>query len=131
MQETQTFTIYERLPGLNELIAAAKRPMGRANKDGLRWGSYSQLKREWVNKILGRLKHLKKVHRAYFKFSWYEGNRKRDPDNIAAAGRKIILDALVMSGTLKNDGWSHVQGWEDHFYVDRDKPRVEVDVIPL
>ena len=60
-------------------------------------------------------------------FRWYEPNKRRDLDNIAF-GKKFVLDALVKNGVLVDDGWEWVQGFTDEFFVDRDHPRVEVDI---
>ena len=60
-------------------------------------------------------------------FGWYEPNRKRDLDNICFA-KKFILDALVKNGVLVNDGWRWVKGFTDEFFIDKDFPRVEVDI---
>lgn len=60
-------------------------------------------------------------------FSWYCTNKKKDPDNIAFA-KKFILDGMVLSGILKNDGWNNIYEFEDKFYVDKKNPRVEVTI---
>lgn len=60
-------------------------------------------------------------------FRWYEPNKKRDLDNICFA-KKFILDALVKAGTIKTDGWKGVAGFTDDFFVDKENPRVEVDI---
>ena len=67
------------------------------------------------------------VKTAYLRFTWGEPNKKRDPDNIAAGGRKFILDALVHSGILPNDGWANVTGWCDVFTL-ADEPFVKVEL---
>lgn len=61
-------------------------------------------------------------------YRWYEPNRKRDKDNIAAVGRKIIQDALVEAGVIRNDGWNDIRGFSDEFYVDKNEPRIEVEI---
>jgi len=60
-------------------------------------------------------------------FRWYEPNKKRDLDNICFA-KKFILDALVNSGTIKADGWKGVIGFTDNFFIDKENPRIEVDI---
>ena len=60
-------------------------------------------------------------------FRWFEPNRKRDLDNIAFA-KKFVLDALVKEGILVNDGWEWVKGFTDEFFIDRENPRIEVDI---
>lgn len=63
-------------------------------------------------------------------FSWYEQNKRRDKDNIAFA-KKFILDAMVNAGVIPNDGWGYVDGFEDKFYIDKDNPRIEVEIESL
>lgn len=60
-------------------------------------------------------------------FTWYCKNQKKDPDNIAFA-KKFILDSLVRTGILKNDGWKQIAGFTDYFEVDESRPRVEVEI---
>lgn len=60
-------------------------------------------------------------------FRWFEPNRKRDLDNICFA-KKFILDALVTNGVIDNDNWSGVAGFTDQFFVDKENPRIEVDI---
>lgn len=59
-------------------------------------------------------------------YTWYEPNRRRDKDNVSSFGRKVIQDALVQCGVLKDDGWKHVVGFSDRFEVDKTRPRIEV-----
>jgi Holliday junction resolvase RusA-like endonuclease len=77
--------------------------------------------------ILSQLNHQTTNCPVRLKFSWYEKNKKRDLDNIAFA-KKFILDALVSSQTIKSDNWSGVVGFTDEFYVDKDNPRIEVEI---
>lgn len=60
-------------------------------------------------------------------FRWYEPNKRRDLDNICFA-KKFILDALVKNNVLVDDGWRWVKGFTDDFFIDRERPRVEVDI---
>lgn len=60
-------------------------------------------------------------------FRWYEPNRKRDLDNICFA-KKFILDALVSNRIIVADGWKGVVGFTDQFFVDKENPRIEVDI---
>lgn len=59
-------------------------------------------------------------------FLFYEVNHKRDLDNISSWAHKSVMDALVTSGILENDGWKQVVGYSDCFYIDKENPRVEV-----
>lgn len=62
----------------------------------------------------------------YMHYTWYEPNRRRDLDNVSSFGRKVIQDALVDAGVLRDDGWKYVVGFSDRFDVDKNNPRIEV-----
>lgn len=62
----------------------------------------------------------------FMEYTWIEPSRRRDKDNISSFGRKVIQDALVQCGVLKDDGWKYVVGFSDRFEVDRGNPRIEV-----
>lgn len=47
---------------------------------------------------------------------------------MSSFGRKVIQDALVRAGVLKNDGWAQIEGFSDEFRVDEKHPRVEVEI---
>lgn len=118
---TQRFFIHGPLPGLNELIRA---------KGNTKYPAYNKLKREWMKTIQWELVAGKilPVSKAFFRFTWHEASRRRDLDNITAGGRKLILDALVLSGILEDDGWDEVSGWSDEFRVSKELPGVEVEM---
>ena len=108
-----------RLPGLNEYVSAC-----RSNPH-----AGASMKRE-AEAIIGW--HIHEQHtqpvpgRVTVTFDWYEQNKRRDPDNIAAFGCKTILDSLVTLGILEGDGWSVVRDINHRFHVDKDFPRIEV-----
>ena len=52
-------------------------------------------------------------------------------DNVAAFAMKVIQDALVRTGVLENDGWKQIMGFQCEFYVDRDDPRIEVEIVEV
>lgn len=114
MRPFQLLWIDGPLPGLNELIDSAKRPFGhgRRRRDG-----YSELKRRWTRTVVeaARAAQLRSLPRVWIRFVWRERTRRRDPDNVAAGGRKVILDGLVAAGVLPGDGWAVIEGWEDVF----------------
>lgn len=58
--------------------------------------------------------------------AWSEPNQKRDPDNVAGAGTKIILDALVKMGALHCDGWHCIRGIRHTFDLEPEHPGVLV-----
>lgn len=63
-----------------------------------------------------------------FKLTWYAKNRRKDKDNISSA-IKFIFDGLVEVGLLKNDGWKQIGNIEHQFEVDKENPRVEVEIL--
>jgi hypothetical protein len=96
---------------MNEIIAAAKRGRGLG---------YAALKRTWtgcvhINALEQRLP--KFPGRVVLEFRWLEKDKRRDPDNVAAGGRKLILDGLVKAGILQGDSWRYVSAWRDSFDV--------------
>jgi hypothetical protein len=108
------------LPGLNELIAAAKGSGGRG-------AGYARLKRQWTETVwaLAKAACIDKpgpfARPVTLDFTWIERDKRRDPDNVAAGGRKLILDGLVTAGVLGGDGWRHVQGWTDRWRTDPER----------
>lgn len=60
-------------------------------------------------------------------FAWYVKDKRKDKDNIAFA-KKFILDGMIQSGLLKNDGWGEIAGFTDSFEVDKDNPRIEIEL---
>lgn len=101
------------LPGLNEIIAAAKGSGGRG-------AGYARLKRDWTEAVWAYAKSQRMPvfpGAVRLAFRWVERDRRRDPDNVAAGGRKLILDGLVRAGVLRGDGWTGVASWVDRFDV--------------
>ena len=73
----------------------------------------------------GRLRITKPVR---IRYRWYEPNKRRDLDNISSFGRKVIQDALVQTKVLQDDGWNYIIGFQDAFFVDKEHPRIEVEI---
>lgn len=61
------------------------------------------------------------------KFTWYVKNRRKDKDNIAFA-KKFILDGMITSNLIKNDGWAQIGDFTDTFIIDENE-RVEIELI--
>lgn len=96
----------------------------RSARSRREWGeSYNALKRRWTNTValLAMAQRLPREVSAAgpvdFAFAWHEPDRKRDPDNVSAAGRKLILDGLVTAGVLVKDGAAHVAGFVGECFV--------------
>lgn len=115
------FNLPGRLPGLNEIIRAAKQ--GNRN-----YQPYAKMKEintsavAWTASKLPRNKG--KVN---ITITWYEKDRRRDPDNVMA-GQKFILDGLVVAGIIKNDSQKYINDILHKFRVDRKNPRIEVEI---
>lgn len=105
------------MPGLNDLIACAK-VSGRRNGQK-NWNAYAAMKKQWgeIIKLTALAQGIKPVTRVWIDYVWIEPNKKRDPDNVCAGGRKLILDGLVHAGVLPGDGWKHIAGHTDSFVV--------------
>ena len=108
------------LPGMNEVTNAnrthwaAGAKQKRTLTEGIAW-----VLREQARHMTGQ------IGLADYTFTWYERNRKRDPDNIASA-TKYVMDALQAAGIIANDGWRNVRSILHRFAVDKDNPRVEI-----
>ena len=112
------------LPGLNDLLREAERhPI-----------AYNRLKKEMETIIISCIRRdlrgwkpngLCQLNIVYGEKS--KGNR-RDYDNVVAAARKLINDALVKSGTLKDDNPSYLLYGKNKFmYTDEVFVRVEIE----
>ena len=112
-----------RLPGLNEIIDAAKQGKGK-------YQPYAMMKETYTNMVAWLAKSLPKFEKVALIITWYEPNRHRDPDNIMA-GQKFIIDGLVTAGIIPNDNQRHIQGIIHRFAVDRKNPRVEVEIVDI
>lgn len=116
---TQTFIIWGRLPGLNEIISAdrAHAQVG------------ARLKRETLDMVslCIRAAGLKPVEQpVVIHYRFYEPNRRRDVGNVLAGADKVIEDALVKCGILPDDGQKWVRNIVPWFGVDGENPRIEV-----
>ena len=109
-----------KLPGLNDYIAAE-----RANRH-----KGAKMKADSGNIVAAAIRQCLRGVRienpVYMEYAWHEPNKRRDKDNVSSFGRKVIQDALVQRGVLKDDGWKHVVGISDRFDVDKENPRIEV-----
>lgn len=106
-----------RFPGMNEIIDAASTSKY----------AYARMKEEYTTAIAWYASKLPQYGRVDVNITWYEPNSRRDPDNITAAA-KFILDGLVMGGVVKDDSQKYVRSISHYIQVDKDNPRVEIDV---
>ena len=116
------FIIPGRLDGLNDYTKA-----NRANAYG---GNSVKQRNEKIVKLAITQAKLNRVNKypVRLNISWYEKNARRDVDNIMF-GQKFILDALVKSEILVNDSQKFVKGITHEVSVDKEFPRIEVEII--
>ncbi len=115
-------TIPGKFPSVNEYIRVERGNRYAANR--LKW--------DWTHRVAAaawQATTLEAVQgRVRIRCTWYCRDRRTDPDGVAGFGIKAILDGLVMAGVLASDGWKQVAGIEHRFEVDRENPRVEVEL---
>lgn len=99
------FSINVKLPGCNEYVRAC-----RGNKY-----EAAKMKRAVEMVVDNAARGLPRIEgpvRVYF--TWREGARRRDLDNVAFA-KKFVLDGLVKCGVLPDDNRRHMLGFIDNF----------------
>lgn len=103
------FEVRGPLPCLNDMLDAAKGCGGRGY-------GYSSMKKIWTETAYYAVKAVRPpvLKRIELVFQWRENDKRRNPDNIAAA-KKFILDGMVKAKVIPNDGWDEVAGWDDRF----------------
>ena len=108
------------LPGFNEYIEAERTSRYKA----------AAMKRQCQHLVIitakSQLRKFRAERPVRMTYRWYEKDRRRDKSNVCAFGRKVIEDGLIKAGVLRGDGWAHVEGFADEFYIDSKNPRVEV-----
>lgn len=109
-----------RLPGLNEIIKAAKQGRGK-------YQPYAIMKEQYTSDIGWLAKKLPAYNRVDITITWYEPNRRRDPDNVVG-GTKFIMDGLVAGGAIRDDSQRYINSIAHRFELDRENPRVEINV---
>jgi hypothetical protein len=62
------------------------------------------------------------------RFDWYTKDLRKDADNVDFA-KKFILDGLVLAGVLEGDQRKYVIGTSGLCHLDRQNPRVEIEII--
>lgn len=124
---TYKLVIKGTLPNLNDYLQAERQTFRRGGKFTTKGNELKQTNQDLV--IWAIRQQLRGIHienQITLEYTFYEPNRRRDLDNISAFAHKVIQDALVVSGTIENDGWKNIKGFTDKFYIDKDNPRIEV-----
>lgn len=114
-------TIRERLPNLNDYT--------RENRYNRYNGAKMKFDVEQIitGYILEQIRLYKAKHPVAVVMRWYEPNARRDKDGIRFA-EKFIFDALVERGILSNDGFNDILQTFHWCDIDKDNPRVEVEI---
>lgn len=114
------------LPSLNDVLAeAARHPL-----------AYRDLKADMefivINAIRKGLKGWQATKRVRLDITWGEKSKGtlRDFDNVVAAGRKFINDALVKTDTIKDDNPNYL-GYGENTFVYTDKPFIRVEIVEI
>lgn len=110
-------------PGLNDLLREAERhPM-----------AYNKMKRDYETVATSAIRRHLKGYKAkgkvilHYTFGEPLKGKKRDYDNIVAAGRKIINDALVKTKTIVDDNPNYL-GYGTNKFVYTDTPFIKVEL---
>jgi Holliday junction resolvase RusA-like endonuclease len=115
------FTVVGELTDLNTYIDAERSHRLIASK----------LKREETERVAWEAKgaRLPKIaeYPVHLAYRWYSKDTRKDIDNVAFA-KKFVHDGLVLAGVLEGDSRKHVAGFSDSFFVDKENPRVEVEI---
>ena len=94
-----------KLPSLNDYIKVC-----RSNK--FQAAKYKRDIEQQIGLFLIKMPKYEKPIKIHF--TWIEGNKKRDLDNICFA-KKFILDAMQKYGKLENDNRNYVYAFTDSF----------------
>ena len=92
----------------------------------------SKIKKEETERVYWECKEQKikpvtkfpvKIH-----YRWYSPNARKDIDNVAFS-KKFINDGLTMAEVLPDDSRKYIKGFSDNFFIDKEFPRVEIEII--
>ena len=119
MQNTH-ITIPGEFPSMNEIIAKSKQ----------HYAVYSKMKKKYTELVVYQSAGMAAIGKADFVITWYCKNKRKDPDNLSA-GIKFLLDGLVEAGVMENDGWGNVNTLTHIFRIDKENPRVEVEIFEV
>lgn len=110
------------IDGLNELLKAQTRHGNRVKKEN------DKVCLVAIRKCLGNLRIENPIKCIYYIFS---KDKRHDRGNLYAAIEKSFLDALQTARVIRNDGFDDVLDSEFHTYVDRENPRIVVEIIEV
>lgn len=121
-------TFQGKTPSLNDYVDACRSHaqvgarMKREHQERLAWQAKAWLT-TWKHPAFSRP--------VTIECYWHEPTQRRDLDNVAAFGRKVLLDALVAVGILATDSPKVVRRICDHHVHDRAWTGVKVHIEEL
>lgn len=104
----QTLVLKFKFPSLNELI-------GKASYNRFAYGAMKKKLTKYVADECLKSKLVPHKGTAFVEFEWQEANKRRDFDNVAGAGAKLIFDGLKLAGIIKDDRQEFVKGFTHTF----------------
>lgn len=92
----------------------------------------AKMKRDYMmvccNAIRRQLPRVKIHNPIVIHYRFYEIDKKRDKGNIFAFTDKVFEDALQKCEVIKNDGWSDIENFTHEFFIDKQNPRIEIEI---
>ena len=95
------------------------------------WSLYAKEKKAWTDRVWAEAKAGKlqaQTPPVRLRFTWHMVNMKRDPDNLRGVATKYVLDGLVKAGIIPDDSPKYICAFEDVIVLDRDNPRIVIDL---
>lgn len=119
-----------KTPSLNEYIRAERTRLKTRNGKFITLGAV--MKKEWQEKIaieiLNQLRNAKAKSPLIVHYHYFEANDNRDVGNIHAPFQKFCEDAMQDCGLIVNDNQKNIKGFTALFSIDKENPRIEVEV---
>lgn len=114
----QQFTIHGTLPGMNEIVGAAR----------THWSASAAMKKNATEVCAEAARGLKPCTRpVVLLIAWFEKDARRDCDNIMAA-TKFLCDGLVQAKVLPDDSQKYVTSIAHVVAIDKAHPRICVEI---
>jgi Holliday junction resolvase RusA-like endonuclease len=111
------FTIKGRLPNLNDITNSSRGNYHKANKQ-------KQHAQEYISLFLPKCKV--KQYPVWVYVVYFERDKRRDVDNIAAGGNKVLMDAMKNHGLITDDSPKYIEQVISIVQYDKCNPRIEV-----
>lgn len=128
MIETNTFTVFLKLPSLNEYIGEMNNNRYKGNRlkkdmmELIQWHIYKAANDGKCRKVNPR-EYPVELH-----IEWHEKDKRRDVDNIKSAA-KFLLDAMTGINLIADDGRKYISQIYDKI-IDDKETFVVVKIVP-